>query len=248
MKKMMVIIAMVLCVSSVWAALINDNFNRTDTSYSTSGTTIGANWVNSMGTDTWKVSNSNLFVNSVSSPTHAILYNNALSTVSGGGTNFTLKADVSAGVANGWAGITFNYQNPTNYYQLRIKGNSSAYQLISVVNGANGTVMVNKTDATTTFAVGTLYSLTVTSSDAYNFGFTITEVGSSTVLNLTTTAVDPNSLFAGGYAGLYTPTSNAADPDAKFDNFSLQVIPEPATIGMLGLGAVAVFLIRRRFA
>ncbi|MCK5675848.1 MAG: hypothetical protein KAH99_02405, partial [Verrucomicrobia bacterium] len=63
------------------------------------------------------------------------------------------------------------------------------------------------------------YTLTVTSDTAHTFDFTITEIGSSTVLNPTTTATDPNARFSGGNAGLYSPSAGRV---SIFDNFSLQ--------------------------
>lgn len=212
--------------------LITDNFDRVDTSYETGGSSVSSYWMNSDSSDQWKISGSNLFLNVQSDP--AILYNAGLSTVSGNGTNFILSVDVAANVTGGWAGVVFNYQDPLNYYQLRIKGGSSSYQLNRVVNGgAGGPVFAS--DATTPFAVGSFYTLTVTSTNAYEFDFTITDAGSSTPLNPTASAIDVNANFAGGFAGVYSPTaSGATDPDATFDNFSLERItdsgPLPATI------------------
>ena len=212
--------------------LVTDDFNRANTTYGTEGASVGTYWMNSDGTDDWKISESNLFLNAQTDP--AILYNVESPTISGNGTNFVLSVDVAANVADGWAGIVFNYQNPSNYYMLRFKEGSTSYQLNRVVNGGTGgPVFAN--DAAASFTLGSFYTLTVTSTNAYEFDFTITAAGSSVVLNPTATAVDGNNNFTGGYAGVYSPTtSGSTDPDAMFNNFSLESItdsgPLPATI------------------
>lgn len=48
------------------------------------------------------------------------------------------------------------------------------------------------------------------------------------------------------YLGGYWQGSTAATQNAKFDNVTLSVIPEPASFGLLALGAVAARLLRRR--
>jgi hypothetical protein len=48
------------------------------------------------------------------------------------------------------------------------------------------------------------------------------------------------------FMGGYWQGSTAANQNAKFDNVVLSVIPEPASFGLLALGAIGVRLIRRR--
>jgi hypothetical protein len=57
--------------------------------------------------------------------------------------------------------------------------------------------------------------------------------------------VDGNSNFTGGYAGFYQSDTGGAH--ARFDNFSLEVIPEPATLGMVAVLGGAILFIRKRF-
>jgi hypothetical protein len=52
-----------------------------------------------------------------------------------------------------------------------------------------------------------------------------------------------------GYAGLYhggAAGGSATNRDAQFDNVSLDVVPEPATMSLLALGGLAGLIRRRR--
>jgi len=203
-------------------ARVSDAFTRTDTSYSTNGSNIGINWVATASE--WKISGNTLAVNGLGGV--AILYDDSLETVSGNGAYFTVSADVAVHMDGGWAGIVFHYQNPSNYYVLRIKPGSKYYQLLNCVNGVNATVL-SKSDAPQNFVAGTPYTLAVTSVDEHVFNFTITEAGSSTVLNGATTLDDTvNGVHSGGYAGLYNGLNHAStNPDSTFDNFDVSVGP-----------------------
>lgn len=201
-----------------------DSFDRADTAYSSGSSSIGADWINGDSSDAWKICDEKLYLDTVSSP--GILYNSGQETTNGNGVVFTLQADVSANVSNGWAGIVFNLQDASNYYVLRIKGGNSAYQLIKVVNGANSLVMVNESNANGTFETGVFYTLLVTSEEAGEFDFFITETGKSMLLNPVSSASDTGTPFEGGCGGFYSPTANvSANPDAMFDNYNLEVVP-----------------------
>lgn len=194
-----------------------DGFNRPDTANSTDGANIGPGWFNSDSSDIWRIAGAELVGYLDSNP--AILCNQELQTYSDG---FSVSADVSVSQASVWGGLVFNYQNPSNYYMLRIKAGSKAYQMISVVDGLNDSVMINKGDALATFEVDTFYNLTVMSDTVGSFNFTITESGSSTVLNPAQTAVDAGSgLHQDGYGGVLVSTSGAYP--VYFDDFRLLV-------------------------
>jgi len=247
MKKSIAIISLLVSVSSAWAALITDNFNRDNTAQTANTVNVGGSgWVQAgdgtaTGSD-WFISGNTLNARNRTNP--ANLYNDSLKTVSGSGTNFTLSADVSAKIAGAYAGITFNYQNASNYYVVRLRGDFNTYQMLKVVDGVAG-IIVSKTDSSQKFTLNSLYTITVTSDVAGDFDFTITAAGNSTVLNPTTSGTDTISIFTEGYAGLYVGTG-LLDHTAKFDNFSLNVIPEPATIGLFGVAVGVVLLIRRK--
>jgi hypothetical protein len=243
MKKSIAIISILLGASTVWAALITDNFNRDNVALTTDGSQIGANWVSSKAVAQWGISGNRLISENPASPAgHAVLYNTGVSTVSGNGTNFTVSLDVMAlsGTTDPWAGIVFNYQDANNFYWFRLKGNANNYSLVRFVDGSVQNIVA--TTAGSNFAFDTDYTLKVYSSAAYTFDYEIKETLSGTVL-VSGTATDADSNFTGGYAGVLQSTTGA--DRNSFDNFSVEVIPEPATIGMLAVGTVGVLALRR---
>jgi hypothetical protein len=87
---------------------------------------------------------------------------------------------------------------------------------------------------TVTSTSGALFSQTITGTDLtqngwedFNFNFTTSASDTSVTLCFTETSID------------------TYHQDLLLDNVSVTVVPEPATIGMLGLGALITFLIRR---
>ena len=237
MKKSILFIGLLLGVSAARGALITDDFNRTDTVYSPSA--VGGTWANGIGSDYWSITNGavNMDVTSGS----AALINNGLTTISGSGTDFTLRADVAQTTGGTSAGLVFNFQDADNYYLLRF--NPTRYQVFAVYDG-NIESVLSVTQGSYPFDA--FHTVTITSDEAYNYNFTITEQGSSTVINTTTIWTDPNSRFTGGYAGFYGAGNTAVLPEGAFDNFSLEVIPEPATLSLMGLASAAVIFIRKR--
>lgn len=211
------------------AETFTDDFNRANTSQSPYTATVGgAGWVQdgdgSTTASDWFI-NDNTLAGRNRGAELALLYNNSLETVSGNGASFTLSTDVSAKVASVWTGVIFNYQSAGNYYVLRFKGNSTSYQLLKVADGKNAQVIVSKSDSTQVFAVDSFYTITVTSDTAGRFEFTITAAGKSKALNPVITGTDTTgSSFEKGYAGMYLIMA-AKGPNAKFDNFSLKIVP-----------------------
>jgi len=207
------------------AAEIADDFNRANTAQTANTVNVGGTgWVQdgdgtAAGSD-WFINSNTLLARNRTNP--ANLYNDSLKTVSGSGTNFTLSADVSSRLAGAYAGITFNYQNASNYYVVRLRGDFTTYQMLKVTNGTVQTLL-SKTDSAQPFTVNSFYTITVTSDVPGDFNFTITAAGNSTVLNPTTNGMDTvGNILTGGYAGLYVGTGTF-DHTAKFDNFSLEV-------------------------
>lgn len=171
-----------------------------------------------------------------------ILYNDALETVSGNGTNFTLSLDVASKTSGAWAGLVFNYQDDSNYYAARFKSDAAGFQMIKVVGGVVGVMQYGNTSAN--FVEDVFYTMTITSDTAYVFDITITKAGQSAVFGSGTDRTDTESNFTGGYAGVY---ANSTGYSAGHDNFSLEVIPEPATMGLVGMFAVGLIFVRRHF-
>lgn len=247
MKKL----AMVMCLllgGSSWATLLTDDFNRGDTAYSTDSTIIGSSWVSSLGDDRSAIkSNTLAFDVPLTLSANHLFYNTgiALSAGTAGGSSWTYSADVKIDGAGMYGGIAFNILDANNFYALRIKAGYSDYQMIRVVNGVTSS-FVSQSNLTAPIAAGGAYTFTVSSDVVDNFTFTITAAGSSTVLNPQTTTSLGTSGFDNGYAGFYHWTGLGSRlPDATYDNFSVNVIPEPATIGLLGIGAILATVARK---
>ncbi len=202
---------------SGFSAEVKDDFDRADTAYAAEGSSVGAEWVDSEEASVWKIVRGALFVNTQSAA--AILYNKALTTESGDGKQFSLSADISGNLANTWVGLVFNYQDPANYYAVRIKMNTADYQVLAILDGAAALLLKGKSKAN--FIPGTTYSVTVASDTVGVFDISIQRAGRSDILNFNQIAQDFSASLKGGYAGVYSPSASAADPDAVYDNFCL---------------------------
>jgi len=230
-KKFLVIISVLLNAMLLQAASIPDDFNRADRAANGNGALIGANWVSSRGG--WGIEDGRLIQNMSSTQGNAVLYNTALETISGNGTNFTVSLDVMALGLNAWAGMAFNFQDADNFYWFRYKGGASDWSLSRFVGGNSTHIASGRIDGT--FSFNTDYTLKVNSSAAYTFSYEIKEAVTGLVL-VSGTATDAKSSFTGGYAGVLQSTVGIKN---SFDNFSVEVIPEPVTVGMLGFPAGA---------
>lgn len=223
MKICTLFTSLLLSISAVYADSFLDDFGRGETFYSSMGGTIGDGWVNAADSNQWKISGDRLFLEARRSP--AILFCNQVKTISGAGQQFSVSAEVSIGISNGWAGIVFNYQDSSNFYCLRFKAGSRSYQLLAKIKG-KWVILQSANDALTLFKVNTGYLLSVSSEDACEFYFTITGVDESLILNPVCNAVDSYSHFMEGYAGCYSQIADqATNPDVVFDNFKVEVRP-----------------------
>lgn len=239
MKKSMLITGMLCAASAGWSTIVTDNFNRGNTSPSSDTSLIGANWKQASGsTDEWLISGNYLHSHATASP--GILYNDALETVSGNGTNFDLSMDVASKTSGAWAGLVFNYQDDSNYYVVRFKSDSAGYQVLKVVGGSVGVLAYGSTS--TNVKEDVFYTVSVASDTPYVFNITIKEAGQSEVFGEGQTT-DKSNNFTGGYAGGY---ANSTGYSAGYDNLSLEVIPEPATLGLVGMIAAGLIFVRRR--
>ena len=134
MMKKIIITTTVLMLgfSSARASSITDDFERADTGVTTDGSVIGPGWVNATGLDEWELETGAVYRRTNLGGAEPVLYNNALETLSGSGDSFVLSADIYLR-QNGWNGIVFNYQDPGNFYELRVKGGAANYQVIQNV-------------------------------------------------------------------------------------------------------------------
>jgi hypothetical protein len=232
-------------VLSVQADLITDDFNRSGIGYSSNAAAalVNANWTNGVGqTAQWAISSQKVITRTLSGSGNAVLVNTALETLSGSGKSFTLSADIMPLIDANWAGVVWGYQDALNYYFLQMKAGTNTMFVYKVVNGTASQVGTSAS-ASANFALNGTNTVTITSTNAYKFDVKITNKGTGATL-LSTSRTDAGSSFADGYAGLILATPGSTSRFA-FDNFSLEVIPEPATIGLLGGGTLALLLMRR---
>ena len=219
MNRIIATVTVFLVALSVRAGVaITDHFNRADRSLTPDGALIGANWVSTGGL--WGLKDQRLIQDTSSSTAdgNSVLYNTAVSTVSGD--RFTVSLDVMAldkGI-NTWAGIVFNCLDVHNFYYFRYKANAGNYSLSRRVD-SKISHMVNRS-ISGEFATNTDYTLTVSSSKAYTFDYEIRETLSGTVL-VSGTITDANATWTSGYAGILQASRGSMIN--SFDNFSLMV-------------------------
>ena len=224
MNKNIIVGSLLLGAIAAHAAVFEDRFDRTDTTFNADGVSIGANWKNAGDSNPWKISDGTVAVDVREMP--AILYSTVQETTSGHGSNFTVSAEVAILAPNCWAGLVFNFQDADNFYCLRFKAGTRTYQLLAKIDG-EWSILASHSDAAEPFAPGTSYSLKVFSEDAHEFYFTLRKPGSDAVLNPVANATDSYSHFKNGYAGLYSPSAGAGEVDAVFDNFRVEISANP---------------------
>lgn len=250
MKKSIAVVIALTGIVSVWAdlvvtsTLVTDDFNRT-VGYN-SGGAMGAPgvWTNGYtGSGAqWGIVNEEASAN-LGTGSVGLLVNKALETVSGNGNNFVLSASVKALYDSSWAGVIFNYTDENNYYYFRFKSGSGSWVVQAFKNGVLDRLGAAGT-APVTFENETYYTLTVSSTNLYEFAVSIKESSSGTVLvSDSRIGVDATEQLSGGYGGLYQ--SALGNDRVRFDNFSLEVIPEPASVGLFVISGALLMLVRR---
>lgn len=219
-KSILAAAGLLLAVSGGWAAVVEDGFDRDNTTQNNCTANIaGTGWVQAgdgtTGSD-WFIDNNTLVVRPRDGS--ARLYNTALETQSGNGINFTLRVDARGLASNVWIGIIFNYINENSYYLLRFKTGFADYQLIQ----KDGTeiALLKAGTVSEVFEVGVDYTLTVMSDAAGVFYFKIDGAGGRNVADWTWVD-DSSSALNSGYAGLYA--AFLPKHVARFDNFSLEI-------------------------
>jgi DNA-binding XRE family transcriptional regulator len=213
--------------------VFTDAFDGT-TSYSTNASVaIGEGWVNPYETTSdFRVANKDGEL-SFDAPSgvdmNYMIYNTGLAlaagTAAGDGTNWTLTVDVRTKITGTYAGVAFNIQDQNNFYALRIKSGSTQAQVVKVVSGSISSVEAGSTSMVSNTVAGQMYTFTISCDQAGTIDYTITEKGSSTVLNQITTSTSA-VVFDGGYGGLYLWHGETAgnSPEAVFDNLSIQAV------------------------
>ncbi|MEM6505026.1 MAG: PEP-CTERM sorting domain-containing protein [Planctomycetota bacterium] len=157
------------------------------------------------------------------------------------GEDFTLTLDVRYTGNAVDAGAVFMYQDNNNYYALMINltENSGAaptkhdVRLFTVENGVTTTTVLRSGNGA--ISNGPTYGLTIDYTAVTDtFDFAVSGVP------LTTASTFVDDTFTSGGAGLFTFGSN----NVTFDNFSIEVVPEPGSLALFGIGGV--LMLRRR--
>ncbi|MCF7817531.1 MAG: PEP-CTERM sorting domain-containing protein [Kiritimatiellales bacterium] len=251
MKKnnagLLTMIALTGMVWNVQASLVfTDNFDRTVAS-TANGADIGSGYVISSTSPTagkFQLSGTQLAGGGGTGSANLVLSYQGLVASNTAGSSFQASMDVSCATFNNGLqnGLAFNYQNSTNFYFARISngGSLGAGYLVfgQIVNGTLSTFTETATGLS--IAASTAYTLTISSDTAGEFGYSL--IGGT--VNLSGTALDTvgGIDFSNGYVGAYAIISNS---NQRFDNFSVTTIPEPATLGMIGLSTGLLLTLRR---
>lgn len=216
MKVFKLFCTAVLGAALAWGESFSDDFNRPNTEFGTEGSPIGSNWNTSAPGHAgamWRIDSGKVQADDdgpAGGP--AILYNTNVSLNS----PFTCSVDVL--FKGGWAGVVFHYQDADNYYALRIRAHpDTPCQIIRCRNGRLSSLLTQH------FPGGLLggnrvYTVTVSSEPVGSFSFQITRQGEPGVL---ISGRVSDSTFTNGYAGLYCQGLAGRQPDALFDNVTL---------------------------
>lgn len=201
------------------STLFEDDFSRDDTFYSADARAIGTRWRNSIPfAAKWGIRNGSVGV--LTAGHNTVLYTKSLNTISGGGCEFSVEADIAAQFDNAWSGVAFHVQDSDNYYMLRFKSGFSNWHLFKVIN--RETCKIKSGEIFGVFLKDRTYAVHVSSSEPFKFNLRITDEDSGKVL-AEDSAEDATHSFSGGYAGLYQGSSGALVPKVIFKRFALTI-------------------------
>lgn len=241
MKKSILIISILCAASAAWATLVTDDFNRDLVDYTTDTSLIGPHWKQRGTSNKWQLNPGTIYTDI--QVKEAIMYNDELAMTSGGGDSFDFSLDVAGRHGDAvWLGVAFNYQDENNFYVIRYKNTGDDFQILATTTGGASWELFGGGHAGENFVNDAYYTINVASTVPHQFSYSIRKADNTLVASGNDT--DSNSRFTGGYAGFYQSQTGGAD--AKFDNFSLEVIPEPSTLGLVGVFAAGALFIRRR--
>ena len=224
----------------VQAALITDNFNRDNTGPVTSATSpnpIGTQYQVVSGT--WEIGGNSYLQASAGGimiDTSVALTNDLTLSLS------ALHPAYADGASGRQAGIILNYQDINNYYGIRwgyeTGGDLGSIQFFKMVN--NTSSQIGDRVINLNLPSGVFYDWTFSTSEN-EISYSVSALGSETPL-YSGSFTDPDSTFSGGYLGFYRTGSGTV----RFDDYSLNVIPEPQALLLLGSGALTLLALRRR--
>lgn len=182
------------------------------------------------------------------SPIRVGLFNTASNVTAGFGGTST-NAGQKIGNYSGY--YAYLYDNAVNNNSIRRENKTGAYgwtgcplgggTVATVTNYTEQYDIVN--DGSKTYQA--VYQMTRTSANGLDISFALWD--GATKVQEVKGAYNDASIITNFNAVFFRSTSATTGATSILDNVQVQVIPEPATIGMLGLGALITFGIRRKF-
>lgn len=240
------LLAGLLVAGPLFAQLsFTDNFNRANTASQTSASVpnaIGDDYTITQGS--WRISNNILEAEFGGGR----MYQDAVGTLNTNGYSFTLTADVFSGGYDDDStelrahGLLFNFQDDTNWYALRFRTNRNSDAIVQLQRRDSSGLTTLQTVTTPDLDRFVYYTVNISSSEttAGLFNWSIAD-GSTVVVSDSFT----DTTHTDGYSGFW---SVGDDVVTRYDNYSVTVVPEPATYALIfALGVGAFVLVRRRF-
>lgn len=148
-----------------------------------------------------------------------------------------VSSDVARNGAASDCGILLNYDYQTMSGYLMTVGFTSGYLDIFRLDGGNKVDLSTQVQITD-FDADTIYSLEFSYKDGHLTG----DIYDGTV-NKGSISVD-DATYASGLVGVLASTTNAYNTRGSFTSYDVSDVPEPATMSLLAVGAVA--MLRRR--
>lgn len=236
---------MIMASGIASASIISDDFEREVTTTQTSNpnaiSTVDLTWHIDSGA--WNISSAasaGRVPNQLLASADGFIYAQELESQRSGVYSYTLSADVWCGGYESDSarrqGLVFNYQDDQNYYAADYLVNSAGsgtFRLLEYVDGARN--VLGQANGVNIDRV-LYYAIDVTG-DASGIEASISTTGGTLLQSLS----DSSTTYLDGYAGFWRNSSTGAG----FDNFSLEVIPEPTTLSLLGVVGLGLVGFRR---